>query len=512
MGLGVVLRFAWFLTNRSLWEDEAFIALNIRDRTFAGLLSPLDLNQVAPLGFLLAEKLATQLFGTADWALRLVPLLTSLAALPLFYAIARRTLRMPAALFGLLLFSVSAYVVYYAAEVKQYGADVTATLILLWCALRWMEDRASRPRRLLLVLAGAVTLWCSHPALFVLGGVAIAMVLPMPAGARTSGATVERPDQKSYRPLLFAFGCWGISFALVYFMSLRQHVDEQYLLAFWARDFAPIPGSAAAARWYVAAFSRAFNDPLGLSLSSLSAALAGLGCFALYRAQRPALAMLALPTVFALAASLFRKYPFQGRLLLFDVPLVLLLISAGVDLLLRLPNRFGRPIAWLLGMLLVLRPLWGAGVWLADFPDQEIAWPPREEIKPIMRYLHAHYRTGDGVYVYSYAAPAFAYYAPAYALDDVKFQTFFSHQTDVASLSSVLSSLIRPGRAWLVLAHVYVGPGREKQTDNYLMALDRLGQRRDHCMALGADLYLFDFPAPLTRPAAVSAGSRPSVP
>ena len=44
-------------------EDEAFIALNIRGRSFVELLAPLDLNQVAPLGFLLLEKLAVRLLG-----------------------------------------------------------------------------------------------------------------------------------------------------------------------------------------------------------------------------------------------------------------------------------------------------------------------------------------------------------------------------------------------------------------------------------------------------------------
>jgi hypothetical protein len=563
MGLGAALRLASFFSNRSLWEDEAFIALNIRGRSFAGLLSPLDLNQVAPVGFLLSEKLATRLLGPADWVLRLTPLLASLAGLPLFYAVARRVLRVPGALIGLLLFSVSIYVVYYAVEVKQYGTDVTVTLLLLWCALRWMESRASRPRKLILVGAGALALWFSHPALFILGGVGTAMLLAGPgepgvgAGVGAASAAVSRwtgskrrlkplvppdvgsalrtdspPSQVMVRsadpaksdaparwntPLVVAFCCWAISFAFVYFVSLRHHVDELYLLGFWAKGFAPLPTSGSAVRWYVDAFSALFTDPVGLDFSFACQVFAVLGGIALYRANRAALAMLTVPILFALLASLLKRYPFQGRLLLFSVPLFLLLIAAGLDALLRARPQLGRGIAALLGFILVLRPVVGALVGLEHFPRQEVPWPPREEMKPVMQYLQAHYRPGDAVYVYSYAAPAFAYYAPVHGLDQVRFQTFFSRQSDDASLANALAPLRGNRRAWVVLAHVYIGAGRVNGAENYLNALDRMGYRQDHFGAQGADLYLFDFSdqngrGTVTSPATVFAGSQPSMP
>jgi len=512
MGLGVALRLASFLTNRSLWEDEAFIALNIRGRSFAGLLSPLDLNQVAPIAFLLSEKLATRLLGPADWVLRLVPLLASLAALPLFYAVARRVLRVPGTLIGLLLFSVSTYVVYYAAEVKQYGTDVTVTLVLLWCALRWMEDQGSRPRKLMLVGAGALGLWCSHPSLFILGGVGIAMFLAGLLRARTRVGSELRTDSpppkemvrsadptKSdvpahwHTPLVLALGCWAISFASVYFVSLRHHVDEKYLLDFWADGFAPVPRSLSAVRWYVDAFSNVFADPVGLDFSYACQVFAVLGCIALYRANRPALAMLTVPILFALLASLLNRYPFQGRLLLFSVPLFLLLIAAGFDALMQARPQLGRGIAATLALMLVIAALSRAAMQMDDFPRQQVPWPPREEMKPVMQYLQTRYRPGDGVYVYSYAGPAFAYYAPVYGLGDVKFETFYSRKTDDASLATTLLPLRGGRRTWVVLAHVYIGAGRVNKADIYLQALDRMGKTQDHFAAQGADLYLFDF-------------------
>ncbi len=54
--LGLGLRLAQYATGRSLWLDEALLALNIIHRPIGGLFRVLDYHQGAPLGFLLLEK------------------------------------------------------------------------------------------------------------------------------------------------------------------------------------------------------------------------------------------------------------------------------------------------------------------------------------------------------------------------------------------------------------------------------------------------------------------------
>src|SRR5262245_56132253 len=75
VALGLALRALPWIANRSLWADEAALALNVTRRSFAGLVKPLDFDQGAPIGFLWIEKLATLAFGPGERALRLVPLL-----------------------------------------------------------------------------------------------------------------------------------------------------------------------------------------------------------------------------------------------------------------------------------------------------------------------------------------------------------------------------------------------------------------------------------------------------
>src|SRR5882724_6528116 len=110
--LGALLRLALYLRNRSLWYDEALLALNILHRPFAGLFDTLDYHQGAPIGFLLLEKLATTIGGGSEFVLR----------------------------FMLLLFGINEPLIYYSSEVKQYSCDVAITLFLLWAIVRFLHS------------------------------------------------------------------------------------------------------------------------------------------------------------------------------------------------------------------------------------------------------------------------------------------------------------------------------------------------------------------------------------
>jgi hypothetical protein len=66
LALGIAARMAQYLGNRSLWLDEAYLALNILSRDFSGLLRPLDHHQIAPPLFLWAVKLAISFWGDSE--------------------------------------------------------------------------------------------------------------------------------------------------------------------------------------------------------------------------------------------------------------------------------------------------------------------------------------------------------------------------------------------------------------------------------------------------------------
>src|SRR5688572_9007696 len=113
---GAMLRLRQYLTGRSLWADEAMLALNIVGRDFSGMFQPLDYDQGAPVGFLLVEKLFNLILGKHELALRLFPLLVGLLSLWLFYLLLQRLTSGAGLLLALALFAFNPRLVYYSSE------------------------------------------------------------------------------------------------------------------------------------------------------------------------------------------------------------------------------------------------------------------------------------------------------------------------------------------------------------------------------------------------------------
>src|ERR1700752_5042570 len=81
IGVGVGFRLVQYLRNRCLWGEEVSIALNLRLRTFTGLLRPLSFDQTMPMGLLVIVKSFASLFGYSELVLRLPILLVACALL-----------------------------------------------------------------------------------------------------------------------------------------------------------------------------------------------------------------------------------------------------------------------------------------------------------------------------------------------------------------------------------------------------------------------------------------------
>jgi len=94
IALGAALRVRQYAANRSLWLDEAMLALNFVHRSLPGLLRPLESDQAAPLGFLVVEKLLESI-ANRDYVLRLFPLVAGCVSLYLLYRLARQCVAAP---------------------------------------------------------------------------------------------------------------------------------------------------------------------------------------------------------------------------------------------------------------------------------------------------------------------------------------------------------------------------------------------------------------------------------
>ncbi|MGA3067557.1 MAG: hypothetical protein ABSF29_12000 [Tepidisphaeraceae bacterium] len=181
--IGIFLRMLRYAIHMPVWGDEAFVGLNVINRGFADLLKPLEYAQVAPPGFLFAERAMYDWAGMGEYSMRLLPMLAGLGSLLLFAYWVRLLAAPAAAAVAVGILAVGNYPVRYAVELKPYGFDLFASLILVVPATLYFLRKT--PRWLIVtILLLPVSLTMSFPAIFVAGGIGLALLCEFRAASR----------------------------------------------------------------------------------------------------------------------------------------------------------------------------------------------------------------------------------------------------------------------------------------------------------------------------------------
>lgn len=475
VALGTCLRVAQFLSDRSLWLDEARLTLNLQGRGYADLLLPLDHQQTAPPLFLWIERFLIGVLGDSERALRLFPLLCGVMALVWFAPLALRVAGGWGGCLAIGLLAIADVPIYFSSMVKPYATDL-AVAAGLWLLAVPAGDGLPTPRRILaLAAAGCAALWMSYAALFVLGGI----------GAVHGAAVLRARDRGRCVAWGIAAAAWGASFLLLMTLPSAAARDAPGIAGFWEGAFLPFPPRAVAdlARWG-RAFVGAFHDPAGFRLPEL-AALAFLGGVAVLSRRRPRIAaLLAAPLVLVAAASSLGRYPVEGRLLLFAVPPALLGVGVAAGALTVAPGAGAlrtRAVGILLAALLAAQP--------AAYAARCVVRPRvKEELRPVLEDVRARWRDGDLLYVYYGAGAAFDYYAPRLGLADAPVVRGGEWRTDPAGYLREVDSLPAGRRVWAVFAHVYKGADEEGAIVSRLAAR---GVRDGGASAPGASAHAF---------------------
>ncbi len=475
IGIGIIVRVIQFLYNRSFTEGEAALALNIVQRSYSGLFKPLDYVQAAPVGFLILQKFAMSIFGNTEYALRLFPLVAGIISLFIFFEVAKKTIHRQAVPIALILFSVGDHLIYFASEVKQYSGDVAIALLLILLTLTIIKKDFQIRYIMLFGFVGAVSVWFSHPTLFTFGAGTIVILM----------STILRKKWK----VLF-WSCIAIVIAIVslginYSVSLESLIASEDFSATWHGRFLSFPQVSLDIQWFGYVFLRSFKFPVGLSMYELFFAVVSffVGCIIMLCKKKKILLILLLPIVLTLVAAQLQKYPFEGRLLLFITPSMILIIAEGLSHIQRKVAHTSHTLSIALVTVLLIYPIALAGYHVIR---------PRapEELRPVMAYINQHYQTEDVLYVYYASVNAFRYYSDRFTyIDD--FITGIESRFDWLQYDEDLRKLKGNKRVWVVFSHVatWLGVDEEKL---FLAYLDRLGTQEAVFKTSGASCYLYD--------------------
>lgn len=372
--IGVVWRLTRYLLRFPVWGDEAMLLVNYPGRGYLDLAGPLDNCQVAPLLFHWAELTALRLFGTSELAVRLPPLLASLASLPLFWRLARLTLpSRQARLLAVCVLAVSIWPATLGSLVKPYTFDLFFSLLILVCAAEWHR----RPQRLrwlgALALSVPVALVASYPAVFVAAAACLAL---LPA--------VWRQKRAVTWAVYLLVGVLSVTtFAGHYLFvgkaqlgsSVRGSTTAQEMRSYWEHGFPPRDPSALPL-WLLSAHTgQMAAHPLGAASggSVVTVAFCLVGAWRLWRRRRWLLGLFATIFLLGLVAAALRGYPYGAscRLAQHLAPVYCLLAGLGLSAVLA-----RRPRALLVAFV-VLATIGVGGIvrdFVKPYRDDESRW------------------------------------------------------------------------------------------------------------------------------------------
>jgi hypothetical protein len=498
ISLGVVLRLLGYFRNRSLWFDEAALAINIIgrpniDHPLWALFRPLEFHQGAPIGFLLIEKFATRVLGPGELALRLFPLICGLLTVLLVANVGRLYLSSRALPLANALVALNPSLISYSSEAKQYSSDALVTLLLLLAFARLAKSdlgernmgrqemgagKMNAGKMAAYALIGALAVWFSAPAVFLLASAAIVFLWS------------ARADRSRIVRLTPIFTVWAVSFAVLYVVSLRPLENDAVLLNFWAQYFPPRPlGNFHVLSWLFDAFSISFRDPAGLAIIPAMVFFVA-GCAALFR-RHQTLAWIVLGSCLALVFAAFaHKYPLGSRLLIFAVPIMLLLVAEGVAAVCaRLPH--GKLVYVAVGCFVLSQPALNA--------VRSLVGTQRDDIRPVIEYAETHARPSDVWYVYFQGRPQMLYYSQVLGLNgkglSVNWKLGSDCENDAACYARDVNSLAGSSRAWIILSHVIVRDNTDDRTI-LLEQFDAKGRRLQEFTSHTAWAYLYELSSP----------------
>ncbi|RPJ18556.1 MAG: hypothetical protein EHM33_31830, partial [Chloroflexi bacterium] len=229
---GIILRASKYLPAFSMRGDELAVTQNLISRSAMDLMTrPLDYEQAAPFGFVLFTKALLTLFGPSEYVLRLIAFAAGCLSLILIQNLLTKTGGRYGNLFALAAFAFGNYLIYYSAELKQYSSDVLLCLVLLLAFYRHLSKETNAKDFVLLTILGTLALCFSYPAIFVIAGIGITLLLHY-----------WRDKQKLLWIILTGL-IWAGTFLALYLLLLRHQTQDAYLITFWDNllSFMPMP-------------------------------------------------------------------------------------------------------------------------------------------------------------------------------------------------------------------------------------------------------------------------------
>jgi photosystem II stability/assembly factor-like uncharacterized protein len=474
---GFLLSAYQFFYNRSLWWDEAAVALNILNRTHISLLQPLDIYVIAPILYLQIEKLFSELISNSELGLRLFSILSFWLSILIFSRIMKIIHNNYfTIILSLIIFIFNYRLIYYASELKPYMTDIMVLTSVYYLIIRKYKDEKNK--YYYLGIAGAISIFLSLISSIILFTVFVYLLY-----------NYFTNNKKHLSLLLSMSALWFVLFLIYYFSFIYKHPTMRQMSYGWAFAFMPL--NPFSIEFYKFILDRVimistyfFQLKSNLGVSSLYIFIL-IGLINLFRKKRYDLIILTItPILLNLLLSGLKLYAFDTRLILYTFPLFIIIFSFGIDF--SYAQFLSKIKIERIMLILISIVFLKFTLFTINLPIQ------REEIKKSLLYMKSKLKKGDKLYLYYLDYVAFDYYKKIKYIDN-NFPSITSitlgkwHTKNKIKFIEDFKNF--DGRYWLLFTHF------NKNDNTYIIRkLDSLGfNRLDEYKTVGSEIYLYDF-------------------
>ena len=308
-----VITFAFIPAN--MWLDEAALGFNILQNDFFQFFKPLEyFNQVAPIGFLIFNKVICEIFGYSDFTMRIPSIVAFILS---FTLLLKNSFFHNKFQLIMVIFLLSKWM-FYGFELKQYIFDFLSLTVFYY----QYYNRIKFDWRFVLIYA--LLGWFSNIAMFLLPVLVLFQLIIIK----------KRFGLKSLLGMLLL----GLNSLSYFWLFVRGHPAKKVMNVYWSKHFIPLSVSDFPewiAEHLLLFFNFHINTPfqyLRISLGLFIATLLLISLLILVRNDHlistlKRYRILLIPFVFSLVMAVLKFYPLDGgRLSIYlIVPLIFLL-------------------------------------------------------------------------------------------------------------------------------------------------------------------------------------------
>lgn len=312
--LALVLRLKTYLLAAPLWHDEYALACSLIVKSFLGLLQPLAFEQKAPAIFMMLNKCVYYCFGIQVLSLKLVPMLSGVFSVALFYFVSNQVLKNKVnIIIANFLFAINYQLIYWAQKFKPYSLDVMVFLVGVLLFANLDLETISYKKCFMFSFLSILFVLTSFPSAFLIGGYVLYCLLSRVDIKKTLTFTM---------PMAFAGSAYY--FKVLYGVQAREVFKY---MSYWSGGFLKLNLKS-----FLLLFRENFNFffyPNNFVLFGIVLFITGI--VLLLRDKNKVAKIFLLSFLVLLSASFLQIYPIWQRTALYFLPVVILIITKPLD-------------------------------------------------------------------------------------------------------------------------------------------------------------------------------------